>query len=187
MRRFETIQNLMEHVGDALVVCNIGHPSQELYMIKDRPENFYMLGSMGLAMPIGLGLAMNSSRQVVVIDGDSAMTMNMNALATLGAVSPDNLVHVIIDNEANGSTGFQPSFTARQLQLDKVAEGCGIANVRLVRQEDEIAPTIREALSATNGSWVIVIKTRTGMPDNVAPLPLSGIQVKDRFMEHLNQ
>lgn len=185
MRRYEAIETLIGAVGDARVVCNIGQPVQELYRIQDRPETFYMLGSMGLALPIGLGVAMNSDEKVVVIDGDAAITMNLGALATLGAVSPGNLVHVILDNEANGSTGFQPSFTAGRLRLDEVAKGCGVPNVRLVTRRQEITPTLREALDSDDGAWTIVIKTEHGAADGLVPIPLSGIEVKTRFMKVL--
>ena len=186
MRRFEALKCIMQAVGDELVVSNIGHPSQELYQIKDRPENFYMLGAMGLALPVGLGLAMSTSRKVLVIDGDGAITMNLGALATLGSVSPGNLVHVIIDNGANGSTGFQPSFTAGRLRLQDVAEACGVPNVRTVTREQDIAGAVAEALAADTGAWVIVVKTDVGMPDGVTPIPLSGAEVKARFMQRLS-
>ncbi len=185
MRRYEAIAEIMGVVGDALVVCNIGHPTQELYIIKDRPENFYMLGSMGLALPIGLGLAMNTDKKVLVIDGDAALTMNLSALATAGSVSPGNLVHVIIDNEANGSTGFQPSFTSGGLRLEAVAEACGVPNIRTVTKQQDIAGTVGEALAGDAGAWVVLIKTERGMPDGVKPIPLSGVEVKTRFSERL--
>ena len=70
MRRYEAIQQIMEVVTNEIVVCNLGHPCQELYAIKDRPKNFYMLGSMGMASSIGLGLALATEQKVVVIDGD---------------------------------------------------------------------------------------------------------------------
>ena len=57
MDRIEALKVISEILSDELVVCNIGIPSKELYSVKDRPENFYMLGSMGLASSIGLGLA----------------------------------------------------------------------------------------------------------------------------------
>lgn len=185
MRRYEALEEIMRVIGDTPVICNIGHPSQELYIIKERPENFYMLGSMGLALPIGLGLAMNSDKKFLVIDGDAAMTMNMGAFATVGAVSPSNLVHVLIDNQANGSTGFQPSFTAGRLRLEEVAKGCGIPNIRVVTKQEDIAGTITEALAGDNGSWLVVIKAETGMPDGVNPIPMSGVEVKERFVARL--
>ncbi len=58
MKRIDAISAVAEAAGEALLICNIGFPSRELSAVKDRPENFYMLGSMGLASSIGLGLAL---------------------------------------------------------------------------------------------------------------------------------
>ena len=102
-------------------------------------------------------------------------------------MSPDNLLHIIVDNEANGSTGFQASFTAGRLKLDEVAKGCGIPNVKVVTGQEEIAVTIREALDAENGAWTVIVKTERGAPDGLVPIPLSGIDVKTRFMDVLSQ
>ena len=55
MARREAITDIMNYIEDELIVCNIGFPSRELYDIKDRNENFYMIGSMGLASSIGFG------------------------------------------------------------------------------------------------------------------------------------
>lgn len=181
MRRFEALTEIVGCLTDQLVVCNIGQPSQELFAIGDRPENFYMLGSMGLASSIGLGLAMSSPRRVVVLDGDGAATMNMGGFATIGHARPPNLMHVIIDNEANGSTGFQPSFTAGRLALDAVARGCGIESVHRVTRQAEIAPAFR-ALDNEPGPHVLIVKTAPGMPDGIGIIPLTGLDIRARFM-----
>src|SRR4051794_2399254 len=118
MRRYEALQEISKAITDELVVCNLGHPAQELFVVRDRPENFYMLGSMGLATSIAHGIALSQSKKVVVIDGDASVTMNLGGFATIGHTRPKNLVQIIIDNGANGSTGFQSSFTADALKLD---------------------------------------------------------------------
>ena len=112
MRRYEALREILRAVSNGPIVCNLGHPAQELFSLLDRPQNFYMLGSMGLATSIGHGLALSRKEKVVVIDGDASVTMNMGGFATIGHTRPKNLVQIIIDNSANGSTGFQRSFTA---------------------------------------------------------------------------
>jgi sulfopyruvate decarboxylase subunit beta len=67
MERIEAIQKITEQLNDELIICNIGFPSRELYAVKDSPNNFYMLGSMGMASSIGLGLALAQKRRVVVL------------------------------------------------------------------------------------------------------------------------
>ena len=70
MERIEAIKTIVESLNRELVICNIGFPSRELYRVKDSSNHFYMLGSMGMASSIGLGLAMAQKRKVVVFDGD---------------------------------------------------------------------------------------------------------------------
>jgi sulfopyruvate decarboxylase subunit beta len=173
----------MECITDEIVVCNIGHPSQELFSVRDRPENFYMLGSMGLASSIGLGLALSTHRTVVVIDGDGATLMNLGSLATIGAKRPKNYVLIIIDNEAYGSTGFQPTFTSGALRLDRIARACAIDQVLLIEYEKDIEPRAREVLGSADGPSCIVIKTEKGMPDTIATIPHNALWLRDRFMK----
>lgn len=187
MRRFEALREIMKTITNEPVVCNLGHPAQELFALSDRPQNFYMLGAMGLATSIGHGLALCLNRKVVVIDGDASVTMNLGGLATIGHTKPKNLVQIIIDNGANGSTGFQPSFTAGRLRLDEVARACGIADVTVVSEQQEIVPTISKALKSNRGPTVVVIRTETGMPDGIEVIPLGPIEIKDRFMRSIAQ
>ena len=84
MNRFELLNLLQPTIENELVICNIGLPSQELYKINDRPNYFYMLGSMGLASSIGLGLSLSIDKNIISIDGDGSVLMNMNTLATIG-------------------------------------------------------------------------------------------------------
>ena len=185
MRRYEAFQEIMKAITDEPVVCNLGHPAQELFAVRDRPQNFYMLGSMGLASSIAHGLALCRSGKVVAIDGDASVTMNLGGFATIGHTRPKNLVQIIIDNGANGSTGFQPSFTAGNLQLDQVARAAGITRVTVVTAQKDIAPTVAAALAADQGPSVIVIRTEVGMPENIAVIPLDAIEIRDRFMRSL--
>ena len=86
--RYEAIEDIMSYVDEELVICNIGFPSRELYEINDRSRNFYMIGSMGLASSIGLGLALSKPHEkVIVIDGDGSLLMNMGSLVTIFATS----------------------------------------------------------------------------------------------------
>ena len=129
MNRFELLNLLQDTIQDQLVVCNIGLPSQELYKINDRPNYFYMLGSMGLASSIGLGLSLAIDKNVISIDGDGSVLMNMNTLATIGNRAPSNYTLLIVDNGSYGSTGDQKTFTDERTSLKNVAIGAGCQNV----------------------------------------------------------
>ncbi len=181
MRRYEATREIMSAIGDELVVCNIGHPSQEIFELRDRPENFYMFGSMGLSSSIGLGLAMAQDRTVVALDGDGSVTMNMGTLATVGLVRPRNYMLVIVDNRSYGSTGFQRSFTAGNLRLEEVARGAGVESVTVVDREAEVAPAVTRLLGEP-GPHVLVVKCAPGMPEGIGVIPIDGMGVRDRFM-----
>lgn len=138
LTRFEVIKAAAPFLDGKIVVSNLGIPSKELYYIKDQPSNFYMLGSMGMATPLGLGIAMNTSKQVVVIEGDGSILMNPGSLATAAQVGPKNLVILAIDNGCHGSTGNQPTAAADLVDLELVARGFGIGSTRRLSTESDI-------------------------------------------------
>jgi sulfopyruvate decarboxylase subunit beta len=185
MRRYEALQEIMRVVADEPVVITLGHPAQELFSLRDRPQNFYMLGSMGLCTSIGHGIALSQPKKVVVIDGDAAVTMNMGGFATIGHTRPKNLVQIVIDNGANGSTGFQPSFTAERLRLEEVARAAGLERVEVVTECERIAAAVSDALKGDRGPYFILIRTQVGMPDGIGVIPLDPIAIKERFTKSL--
>lgn len=136
MRRIDAIRMIMDEVTDELVVATTGMISRELYMVKDRPENFYMCGSMGCALPIGIGLALSSGRRVIVLDGDGAALMSLGSLAVARYLQLDNLAHYILDNGSYASTGGQPTCSEA---VDFAAIGY---NVRVIRVEPGNLPDI---------------------------------------------
>jgi phosphonopyruvate decarboxylase len=99
----------MDTVTDELVIATTGMISREVFLVKDRPENFYMCGSMGCALSIGIGVAMNSKRNVIVIDGDGAALMSLGSLPVAKYLRLPNLKHYVIDNGTYASTGDQPT------------------------------------------------------------------------------
>jgi thiamine pyrophosphate-dependent acetolactate synthase large subunit-like protein len=125
MKLAEALGVVIPLLQDELVVHANGFISRESFNLEDRLGNFYMIGSMGLASSIGLGVAMNRpERRVVVFDGDGNVLMNMGSLALIGATQPQNFVHIVFDNEAYGSTGNQRSISA-QVALEDIARSSG--------------------------------------------------------------
>jgi len=107
VKRKEAVKNIMSKITDELVITTTGLISREVHHMKDRPENFYMCGSMGCALSIGMGLALNTNRKVVVIDGDGAALMSLSSLVLSNFIKLKNLRHIILDNGTYGSTGSQ--------------------------------------------------------------------------------
>jgi phosphonopyruvate decarboxylase len=123
--RLRSLECFLDWVPDAAaVVSSTGKVSRELYTLADRDQHFYQAGSMGCASAIGLGVALNSARPVVVLDGDGAALMRLGNLATIGALGPANLVHIILDNGTYDSTGGQPTVSPG-VDFAGVATACG--------------------------------------------------------------
>ena len=108
MTRLECVKKIFQDVNDDdIVIVSTGLISREVFGYKDRPLNFYMMGSMGNALAIGIGLAMNIKNRVIVINGDGSVLMSLGTLLTAKKLRLNNLVHYIIDNNCHESTGGQ--------------------------------------------------------------------------------
>lgn len=179
MIRYDVLKTLVPVLQDTLIVCNIGAPSQELFSLNDNPNNFYMLGTMGLASSIGLGLALTQDKMVVSIDGDGSILTNMATLATMANNPPDNFVLLIIDNGSYGSTGDQPTYAGRKTSLTAVAKACGCENV-IECSGEETADVLKSALSAKKMT-VIVSKCESGNA-KVPVIDMNPVMIRERFM-----
>lgn len=163
--RADLTQRIVDMVDDdTILVSGIGNATFDLRALAgDRPLNFYMLGSMGQAVSIGLGLAVSQpERPVVVMEGEGSVLLNMSALATIGMVAPPNLTLVIWDNEQWQITGGQQLATATTCDLAAVARGCGIENSTTPSNAAEFEQAVRYAIDAP-GPHAIVTK--------IAPTP----------------
>lgn len=190
MQRYDVIKKIAETIDDELVVSNIGFPSRELYGIKDRKETFYMSGSMGMATPIALGLAIalenkDDDRKVIAIDGDGAMLMNFGELITIYAQQPKNLIIALIDNEAYGSTGSQQTYTS-EVDLAKITKAIGYKQVYTINATENTNDIDMRKYKNMKGPIFLHIKTKPG--NSKAPIiPLTPSQIKNRFMKEINQ
>lgn len=162
MDRFELTSRILELIDEeTILVAGIGNASFELFTAGHRPKNFYMLGSMGLAVPIGLGLALaQPDRTVVVMEGDGSVLMNLGALSTVAREAPPNLTIVIWDNSQWQLTGGQTTATSSTTDLATVAAGCGISGAATPEDPDAFAQAVRYALDAP-GPHAIVARINT--------------------------
>ena len=113
MLRVDAIKSVLDRVGDAPIISNLGGTTFHLHNLSDRDANLYTWGAMGLASSIGLGVALAApDRKVVVMDGDGSLLMNLGSLGTIARQSPRNLVHLVWDNHQWAGTGGQPTHTA---------------------------------------------------------------------------
>ena len=160
MIRAEILKAIIPVISNELVVSNIGLPSQELHMLDDQPTNFYMLGTMGLASSIGLGLALSQKETVIAIDGDGSVLTNFGTLPTIANNVANNFILLIIDNGSYGSTGDQPTYAGGKTSLAKVAEACGCDNV--IECQASETKNVLEAAIQGKKMTIIVSKCESG-------------------------
>jgi phosphonopyruvate decarboxylase/sulfopyruvate decarboxylase subunit beta len=175
----QAIAAAVKQLGDEPAVHANGYPSRESCAVADRPQNFYMIGSMGLASAIGLGVALGRpQRRTIVFDGDGNLLMNLGVLANVATLAPRNFVHCVFDNEAYGSTGNQRSASAH-VRLDRVAEAAGYRTVAAVTDADEVATALRTMLASDGPHFLLVKVTRAQV--DVPRIPHTPPAIRDRF------
>jgi sulfopyruvate decarboxylase subunit beta len=184
MIRSQVLESLVPVISDQLVVCNIGLPSQELHLLDDQPSNFYMLGTMGLASSIGLGLALAQPQKVIAIDGDGSVLTNFGTLPTIANNAADNFILLIIDNGSYGSTGDQPTYAGKKTSLAAVATACGCERV-VECQAEEAADAVQAALDAGQMT-IIVCKCESGNI-KVPVIDKDPVVIRERFMSEIRK
>jgi phosphonopyruvate decarboxylase len=179
MPRLTALGIALKAAGDDPVAHANGYICRESFSLADRPQSFYMIGSMGLAPAIALGLALTQpARRAIVFDGDGNLLMNLGILAMIAAQRPANFVHLVFDNEVYGSTGNQASLS-RGVRLDRLAAAAGFATAAAVTEPWALEAALRAALAAPGPHFVLV--KITPEEADVPRIPYTPAALRDRF------
>lgn len=184
--RAAALERFLALVPDtAAVIATTGKCGRELFTLADRPQQLYQVGSMGGASAMALGVALNTERPVIVLDGDGAALMKLGNLATIGAQAPANLVHVLLDNAVHDSTGGQAT-ASPNVDFATVAIGCGY---RAAFSVDDLAgfETALKKAFAVPGPTMIHLKINAGSMAKLGRPTISPPEVARRFQTFLNQ
>ena len=165
---------------DALIVVCNGMIGRELFTHRDRASRFYMIGSMGLASSIGLGLALTRpSRPVVLFDGDGNVLMGLGALASVAAAGPPNFYHLVFDNAAHGSTGGQRTISDC-VPLERVSAAAGYKRSERVRSGGDLGSEIAGLLGVP-GPAMLVVDVEPGNVPNIGRVEVTPADLSARF------
>jgi thiamine pyrophosphate-dependent acetolactate synthase large subunit-like protein len=184
MNRYGLTKRLVAQLrNDEAVIAGIGNTNFDLWASGQRPQNFYMLGSMGLAIPIALGTAIaQPQRHVIALEGDGSLLMQLGSLATVAARAPKNLTIVIWDNGLYQITGSQPSASASTADLVAIARASGIAKSAWAADEGEFERLFAAALA--EGGPTLIAARIDGKP-GVGTTDRDPVQIRARFMQGL--
>jgi len=185
--REQALRRIVHATSDerSVVIATTGYTGRELAAIDDRPNQLYLVGSMGCASSLALGLALvREDARVVVVDGDGAALMRMGNFATLGAYGGDNLVHILLDNGVHDSTGGQPTVSSA-ISFGGIAAACGYG----LALEGRDLGVLDELFSADSirGPRFAAVKIQPGTEREPPRPKLSPEQVRARFAEHVRR
>lgn len=184
MNRFDVTSRLIGKLKhEEAVIGGIGNTNFDLWAAGHRPQNFYMLGSMGLAFPIALGVALaQPDRRVFALEGDGSLLMQLGALSTIAALKPKNLIMVVMDNGIYQITGAQPTPAASVADIVAIAIGSGLASSAWAADEEDFERLVDDAMSAAEPSLIAV---RIDDKPGVGTTRRDPVQIRERFMHGL--
>ena len=191
MNRFEITKRLVAKLpGEEAVIGGIGNTNFDLWSAARRPQNFYMLGSMGLACPIALGVALaqpqrrvvalaQPNRRVFALEGDGSLLMQLGSLATIATLAPSNLTMVVMDNGVYQITGAQPTPAAAVADIVAIAVASGLSNSTWAADEEDFERLIEQSMSASGPT---LIGVRIDDKPGTGTTRRDPVQIRERFM-----
>jgi len=184
MNRFDVTSRLIAKLKhEEAVIGGIGNTNFDLWAAGHRPQNFYMLGSMGLAFPIALGVALaQPDRRVFALEGDGSLLMQLGALSTIAMLKPKNLIMIVMDNGIYQITGAQPTPAAHVADIVGIATASGLARSSWAADEEDFERLVDEAMSAAEPSLIAV---RIDDKPGVGITRRDPVQIRERFMHGL--
>ena len=167
--------------GRDAVLATTGFTGRELFALEDRPNQLYLVGAMGCASSVGLGLAIQRpDLRVIVLDGDGSALMRLGALAAIGYQRPPNLAHIVLDNGMHESTGGQAT-VARSIDLAAIAADCGYPDSRVLADPGDLRRLLEGRL---RGLTFVQAPIAPGIPADLPRPALSPPQATARFRAH---
>lgn len=191
MNREEVIRRIAAAAGEDIIVSTTGKASRELFEIREgngqaHKRDFLTVGSMGHASSIALGIAQNKENATVwCVDGDGAAIMHMGAMAVIGSNAPENLIHVVLNNEAHETVGGMPTVGAK-VDFCKVAEGCGYRRIFSVSSYEALEDALRQAKAAKELTF-IEVRTGLGSRKDLGRPTTTPKENKEQFMTYLSE
>jgi sulfopyruvate decarboxylase subunit beta len=188
MIRYECLELLAARRTDQLVVTSQSGQRIEWSHLSQHEGNL-LLGMMGCAVGVGMGLALTlPQRKVIVLDSDGSILLSLFNLPTLGNLQPKNLVIYVFDNGVySGSRISYPTATSGNTDLEAIAKGAGIRNAGTIRKLEDFK---KEGLMALdrNELGFFVCKVEESLLHREIPRPTTDLaENKYTFVRYLER
>ena len=184
LKRRDVLRLIQEQTDQStILLATTGYTGRELYALADLPNQLYLVGAMGCASSVALGLAIaRPELRIVVLDGDGALLMRMGALATIGFVAPSNLVHVLLDNGLHESTGGQLT-VSESVDIEQVAAACGYASVHTIFTAEDLLSALQ---TQNHGPFFARVRILPGVAADLPRPDIGPVEVTQRLRDYLS-
>jgi len=187
MLREDILKRIAFAAKDDLIITTTGKTSRELFEIRKQnnqshDKDFLTVGSMGHCSSIALGVALhNPQKRVWIIDGDGSALMHMGAMATMGAIAPKNLVHVIINNASHESVGGMPT-VAGNVDFSSIGGALGYPFFDRVNDEAGLSNALDSICLKTELCFLEILSA-PGSRENLGRPDVTTLEAKRMFAE----
>lgn len=191
MKREEVISDIVDIAGEGVIVSTTGKASRELFEIREKngqnhKHDFLTVGSMGHSSSIAMEIALQKpDKKIWCIDGDGAVIMHMGAMAVIGKSKPDNLIHIVINNEAHETVGGMPT-AANVIDFAEIAKACGYCRTACVEGQQELRQELLKAKERQELSF-IEVKCAIGAREDLGRPTIPAVENKRNFMKFLKE
>ena len=185
MERYTAVETIVRCIGPRdLLLTTTGMITREVFVANDRPDNFYMIGSMGLLSSLGLGLALlKKDRNIVVIDGDGSALMSLGTIPLIAYESPRNFRYIILDNNSYESTGAQPCISEK-IDLGSIVKASGFRHVESVEEPESLEMALKKTFSI-DGPSCLHVSVDISRVDGVPRVSHEPEEIRDRFKQRV--
>lgn len=183
--RYQVLEMVHARFPDDPIIATTGKAGRELFTIGDRENQIYLVGSMGCASAVGLGLNRVAGRRTIVLDGDGAALMKLGNMATIGAYGPAGLVHILLDNGVHDSTGGQAT-VSRGVDFAGVASACGYRTAALADDAGSLGRAL-DRIDGMDGPHLIHVRIAPGSLSKLGRPTVKPPEVAARFRRFVTQ
>jgi len=187
MNRRACLEALLPYVTDQLVVAAVS--GQWIWSQLSKHEGNLLLGSMGNALGVGMGMALGlPHRQIIVIESDGSVLLSLFNLPTLGTLHPNNLKVFVFDNEAySGSRISRPTATAAKTDIAAIARDSGIDAAVTVRDLDTFNREMSSVIKSPALGFLVVKVEETFEHRNAERSDVDLMENKYRFVRYVER
>lgn len=189
MIRRECLELMAPLMTDQLVLSSQSGQRIEWFHLTPQHEGNLLVGMMGCATGVGMGLALAlPHRRVIVLESDGSVLLSLFNLPTLGNLNLNNLTVLVFDNEVySGSTMSEPTATAGNTDIAGIARASGIENAVTV---DDIEGFKEHGLPGVTGEGLhyVVCKVEESLWHREIPRPNVDLaEYKYRFVRYIER